>query len=405
VHLPQAPIPQQAPTGLPVWRTAGFSFSGAQEHADLLTDRARGYVYSRVGNPTVDAFAAGVAALESAGLPERAAGQAFSSGGAATTAIFLAFAGVGTHVIAPATVYRGTYDLLTGVLPRFGVDVDLVDMTDPGRVRAAIRPSTRIIWAEPLSGPALAIPDLPALATVAREIEALFVVDATAATPVVCRPLEHGADLVVHSATKYIGGHGDATGGVVAGRPELIKHIRKIRIDIGDALAPDEAFLLRRGLETLPLRVRRQCDTASTFAAAIAKHPAVRHVGYPGLPAHPGHDLARELFDHGPEGTRFGAVVIVTPHGGRDAGFVLADSLRLAQVAGPIGGTHTQVSHIASTTHHLPDGAAGVDPGAVRFSMGLEDAEDVIRDVSEALDTVRRALIPEPAAGRPPAPA
>jgi cystathionine beta-lyase/cystathionine gamma-synthase len=398
VHLPPVPIPQQMPIGLPVWRTAAFSFAGAQEHADLLTDRTRGYVSSRAGNPTVDVFAAGVAALESAGLPERAAGQAFSSGAAATTAVFLAFAGVGAHVIAPATVHGGTYDLLTGVLTRFGVDVDFVDMTDPGQVRAAVRPSTRIIWAEPLSGPTMAIPELPALATIARENEALFVTDATTATPVVCRPLEHGADLVVHSATKYIGGHGDATGGVVVGRPELIKRVRKIRIETGDTLAPDEAFLLRRGLETLPLRVRRQCDTASTFAAAIAKHPAVRHVDYPGLPEHPQHDTARSQFDQGPEGTRFGAIVTVTPHGDRDAGLALTDALRLALVAGSLGGTRTQVSHVASTSHRLLDDAAladaGIDPGAVRFSIGLEDAEDLIRDASEALDTVRRALTP-----------
>lgn len=393
-------MPQQIPVGLPVWRTAAFSFAGAQEHADLLTGRSRGYFYGRIGNPTVDAFAAGAAALESAGLPERAVGQAFSSGAAAATAVFLAFVGVGAHVIAPATVYGGTYDLLTGVLTRFGVDVDFVDMADPGQVRDAVRPSTRIVWAEPLSGPTLVVPDLPALAAIARDADAVFAVDSTTATPVVCRPLEHGADLVIHSATKYIGGHGDATGGVVAGRLELIKRIRKIRIDTGDNLAPDEAFLLRRGLETLPLRVRRQCDTASVFAAAIAKHPAVRHIDYPGLPGHPGHDLARGLFDQGPEGTRFGAVVTVTPHGGRAAGLALTDALRLALVAGSIGGTHTQVSHVASTTHSRLDDAAlrtaGIDPGAVRFSIGLEDAEDLIRDASEALDTVRRALIPEP---------
>jgi cystathionine beta-lyase/cystathionine gamma-synthase len=398
VHLPAAPTPEQAPIGLPVWRTAAFSFAGAQEHADLLSGRTRGYFSGRAGNPTVDAFAAGLAALESAGLPERAAGQAFSSGAAAGTAVFLAFARAGAHVIAPATVNGATYDLLTGVLARFGVDADFVDMTDPAQVRAAVRSRTRIVWAEPLSGPALTIPDLPALATIAREIDALLVVDATAATPVVCRPLEHGADLVVHAAGTYISGHGDATGGVIAGRPELIKQVRKVRVDTGDTLAPDEAFLLRRGLETLPLRVRRQCDTASTFAAAIAKHPAVRHIDYPGLPGHPGHQLARGLFDQGPEGTRFGAVVTVTPRGGRDAGLALADALRLAQVSGLLGGTRTQVSHVASTTHRRLDdtamAVAGVDPGAVRFSVGLEDAEDLIRDASEALDTVRRALGP-----------
>jgi cystathionine beta-lyase/cystathionine gamma-synthase len=367
-----------------VWRTAAFSFAGAQEHADLLAERARGYAVGRIANPTVDAFAAAVAGLESAGLPERAVGQAFSSRAAATTAVFLAFAGARTHVLAPAEVHHGTRELLTGVLTRFGVDVDFVDMSDLERVRSAVRPSTRVIWAEPLAGPTLAVPDLTALAAIARNAGVPLAVDATAATPVVCRPLEHGADLVVHSATAYIGGHGDAAGGVVVGRPELLQCVRRVRIDTGDVLAPDEAFLLRRGLETLPLRVRRQCDTASTFAAAVAKHPAVRHVHYPGLPGHPGHDLARKLFDEGPEGTRFGAVVTVTPHGGHHAGLAVVDALRLILVSGPVGGTHTTAGHVVSTTHSEP---AAVDPGAVRFSIGLEDAEDLIRDTSEALDS------------------
>ena len=221
------------------------------------------------------------------------------------------------------------------------------------------------------------------------------------APPVICRPLEHGADLVLHSATKYLGGHSDTTGGVVSGAPGLISQVRAVRVDTGGALAPDEAFLLRRGLETLPLRVRRQCSTAMLFAAAVARHPAVRRVDYPGLPGHPGHQTAIRLFDAGPEGTRFGAIVTVTPHGGRQAGYELADRLRVGQVATSLGGTHTVVSHVASTTHRQFDdaalAAAGIDPGAVRFSIGLEDAEDLIADVHQALDEPGR-----PAAGTRP---
>jgi Cystathionine beta-lyases/cystathionine gamma-synthases len=147
---------------------------------------------------------------------------------------------------------------------------------------------------------------------------------------VICRPLEHGADLVIHSATKYIGGHSDTTGGVVTGRIELISSIRGVRVDTGGSLSPDDAFLLRRGLETLPLRVRRACSTASVFAAALSRHPAVLRIDYPGLPEHSGHQVARRLFDAGPEGVRFGAIVTVTPHGGRDAGMAFADKLRLS---------------------------------------------------------------------------
>ena len=257
-----------------------------------------------------------------------------------------------------------------------------------------MRPATRILYAETIANPTTAVADIGRLADIAHERGALLVVDSTLAPPVICRPLEHGADLVVHSATKYIGGHSDVTGGVVTGAIELISQIRATRIDTGGSLSPDDAFLLRRGLETLPVRVRRQCATASVFAATLAKHPAVAYVDYPGLPTHPGHDLARRLFDAGPEGVRFGAIVTVTPYGGREAGLAFASRLRLAAAATSLGGTHTVVSHVASTTHRQLDdralAAAGIDPGAVRFSIGLEDAEDLISDAYVALEGLSR---------------
>lgn len=394
VHLPAPPVPAQRPLAGPVWRTSAFAFRDSQEYADLLGDRVEGYSYSRIDNPTVDAFAIGVAALEGARMDDGAvAGQAFGSGMAAISAVFWAFTGAGTHVVASSAVYGGTYSLLANLLTRFGVAVDFVDIGDLDAVRAAMRPNTKIVWAETLANPTMAVADLPALAEIAHAAGALLAVDSTFATPVVCRPLEHGVDLVVHSATKYLGGHADATGGVVVGRPALMGPVREVRIDTGGVLAPDEAFLLRRGLETLPLRVRRQCDTAAAFAEAVARHPAVRAVSYPGLPDHPGHELARRLFDAGPEGTRYGAVVAVTPHGGREAGMALADGVRLAAVATSLGGTHSKVSHAASTTHRqLSDDAlraAGIDPGTVRFSIGLEDADDLIRDTVAALDRLQ----------------
>ncbi|WP_214409608.1 trans-sulfuration enzyme family protein [Sphaerisporangium fuscum] len=393
VHLPPAPVSRQLPVGLPVWRSSAWSFDSSAEYDDVLGDRAPGFAYSRIDNPTVAAFASGIAALEGAAAPEDVAGQAFASGMAAVTAVFLTFLRAGSHVVAPAPVYGGTYSLLANVLGRFGVSADFVDYSDLRRVHAAVRSSTKIVYAETLGNPTMAVADIRGLYRIARDAGALLVVDSTFATPVVCRPLEHGADLVVHSATKYIGGHDDSTGGAVVGRPDLIAKIREVRIDTGATLAPDEAFLLRRGLATLPLRVRRMCATAMVFAAAVAKHPAVRRVDYPGLPGHPGHQLARQLFDNGPEGTRYGACVTVTPHGGYEAGVMLADSVRLARIATSIGGTHTKVSHVASTTHRQLDEAlltaSGVDAGAVRFSIGLEDAEDLIADVTDALDALR----------------
>ena len=394
VHLPPAPVPSQPAIGTPVWRSASFAFETSQEYADVLGDRVPGYSYSRVDNPTSDAFAQAVASLEGVRVGSGVAGQAFASGMAAISAVLLAFTHAGAHVVAPAAAYGGTYGLLAELLSRFGVQTDFVDMTDVAKVRAAIRPETRIVWAETLANPTMAVADLPALAEAAHEAGALLVVDSTFATPVICRPLEHGADLVVHSATKYFGGHTDSTGGVVVGRPGLVGPVRTVRIHTGGILAPDEAFLLRRGLETLPLRVRRQCDTAALLAAAAARHPAVARVDYPGLPGHPGHETARRLYDSGPEGTRFGAIVTITPFGGQAAGMALADGLRLATVAASLGGTHTLAGHIASTTHRQMDeralAAAGIDPGAVRFSIGLEDADDLIADVNNALTAIRR---------------
>jgi cystathionine beta-lyase/cystathionine gamma-synthase len=392
VHLPPPPDTTQRPLGTPVYRTAAWAFSSAQEYAAVLNDQMPGYSYSRIDNPTVDAFARAVAALEGAHLQRWPAAQAFASGMAAISGVFWTFARAGAHVVASAAVYGGTYSLLRNVLTRFGVEIDFVDITDVDAVAAAVRPTTRIIYAETIANPTTAVADIGRLAEIAHEHGALLVVDSTLAPPVICRPLEHGADLVVHSATKYIGGHSDVTGGVVTGALELITQIRATRVDTGGSLSPDDAFLLRRGLETLPVRVRRQCATASVFAATLAKHPAVAYVDYPGLPTHPGHEIARRLFDSGPEGVRFGAVVTVTPYGGREAGLAFASSLRLAAAATSLGGTHTVVSHVASTTHRQLDeralAAAGIDAGAVRFSIGLEDSEDLISDAFVALEAL-----------------
>jgi cystathionine beta-lyase/cystathionine gamma-synthase len=394
VHLPPPPEPAQRPLGTPVYRTAAFAFGSAEEYAAVLNDRMPGYSYSRIDNPTVDAFARAVAALEGANLPRWPASQAFASGMAAISGVFMTFARAGGHIVASSALYGGTYSLLRNVLSRFGVETSFVDISDLDAVQAALRPATRIVYAETIANPTTVVADVRALAEIAHSTGALLVIDSTLAPPVVCRPLEHSADLVLHSATKYIGGHSDVTGGIVTGQIELISQIRETRIDTGGSLSPDDAFLLRRGLETLPVRVRRACSTASVFAATIARHPAVAYVDYPGLATHRSHELARRQFDAGPEGVRFGAVVSVTPYGGREAGQSFVSKLRLAAPATSLGGTHTKASHVASTTHRQLDdralGAAGIDPGAVRFSIGLEDAEDLISDAYLALESLGR---------------
>ncbi len=390
VHLPPAPRVVQEPLGQAVWRTSTYAFDTSQEYADVLAGRAPGYSYSRIDNPTVDAFASAVAALEDpVGTGIR--GEAFASGMAAITATLMALTGAGAHVVAPAGCYGGTWSLLQHTLSRFGVDTTFVDGTDLDAYAGAVRSRpTALLWAETLTNPTMAVADLPRLAALAHDVGAVLAVDSTFASPAVCQPLRHGVDLVIHSATKYLGGHSDATGGVVVGREELISAIRLVRVETGGVLAPDEAFLLRRGLATLPLRMARHCASALALARAVVEHPAVARVDYPGLPGHPGHDLADQLFLRSDGVTRYGGVLWVVPHGGREAGLRLAELLRLPATGASLGGTHTLVGHAATTTHRQLDDAAlaagGIDPAGVRISVGLEDVEDLAADLLAALD-------------------
>jgi cystathionine gamma-synthase/O-acetylhomoserine (thiol)-lyase len=313
-----------------------------------------------------------------------------SSGQSAETLALLNVAEAGDHIVASPSLYGGTYNLLHYTFPKLGISTTFVaDPDDLDSWRAAVRPNTKAFFAETIPNPKQDVLDIEGVAGVAHETGVPLVVDNTVPTPYLVRPLEWGADVVVHSATKYLGGHSDATGGVVVGDVELLARIRKARVDLGGMLAPDEAFLLHRGLATLPLRVARHCTTALALAEAMAQHPGVQRVDYPGLPSHPQHELARKLFDAGPEGTRYGAVVTITPHGDRSAGMALCDGLRVAQVATSLGGVHSLVSHVASTTHRQMDdaalAAAGIAPSSVRFSVGLEDAEDLIHDLADAL--------------------
>lgn len=396
VHLPNPPELRQRPLGGSVVRSAAYVFASAEEYSDLLAGRVEGYSYARVANPTADAFAAAVAALEAANIDGEIVGEAFASGSAATTAVLMTYTRTGAHVVAARAVYGGTYALLHRVLIRFGVTVTWVDPVNLDEVRAAVRPETALIWVETIANPTTRLADLPGLAAIARSAGVPLCVDSTFASPAVCRPLEHGANLVMHSATKYMGGHSDVTGGVIVGPPELIHPVREVRIDTGGFLSPDEAYLLRRGLLTLPLRKERISASALQFATALADHPAVESVAYPGLPRHPDHELAGKLFDRSnrPDGgPRYGGIVTVTPHGGFDAGLALANGLRVALNASSLGGVHTKVSHVASSSHRQLDDAAlataGIRPGAVRFSIGLEDPDDLIADATAALDGLR----------------
>lgn len=379
VHLPPPVVPHERPIGLPVYRTSAFVFETAEDYADVLGNRKPGYVYTRIDNPTVDALGAAVAAFEGA-----EAAQCFASGMAAISTVLLTFLSAGDHVVAQSSLYGGTYSLLAHVLPRFGIETTFAATVE--EAAAAVRPATRVVYAETIANPTLRVADLPGLAGLAHAHGALLVVDSTFATPVVCRPLEWGADVVVHSATKYFGGHTDATGGVAVGSAERMARVRALRSDLGGSMAPDEAFLLHRGLATLPLRVDRQCETALVLANALRPYAGVT---YPGLPDDPSHDLAVRMFDRRNGTTRFGTIVTVAPRGPREAGQAMCNRLRLAHNATSLGGTVTKVSHVASTTHRQLDDAAlrgaGIAPSAVRVSVGLEDPDDLIEDFVAAL--------------------
>jgi cystathionine gamma-synthase/O-acetylhomoserine (thiol)-lyase len=384
----ETPVPAaltQVPLAPPVHRATTFAFATAQDYADVLSGVSDGYCYARIDSPTADLFAAALAAMEGVDVPYAVVGQPFASGMAAISATLLSLTAAGRHVVAARELYGGTFSLLTRQLARFGVTTSFVDTTDLDAVRAAITDTTAVVWAETLANPTMTVADIPGLAEIAHAAGAVVAVDSTFASPAVCRPLAHGADLVVHSATKYIGGHSDVTGGAVCGRAELLAAVRAVRVDTGGSLSPDDAYQLQRGLQTLPLRVARHCETALAVATALPDHPRVDRIDYPGLTSHRSHALATRLFVPG----RFGGVVTVTPRGGRAEGMAFCDRLRLIKVATSLGGTHSLVSHVASTTHRqLSDddlAAAGIGPSACRISIGLEDPADLIADILDAL--------------------
>ena len=382
---PLAALPAERSPVPPVFHATTWEVENAAHLAELLSGARQGYSYSRVDSPTSDAFATAVMGLEGGAFA-----QPFGSGMAAISSTMLALLSAGDEVVAPHSLYGNTASLLTGMLARLGIVVVWADLADPASVQSALSPRTRLVWAETMANPSMRMADLPGVAAVCRAAGVPFAVDSTFTSPAMLRPLEHGVDLVVHSATKYLGGHSDATGGVVVGGAdagELMARIRAARIDLGGVLAPDEAYLLHRGLATLDLRVGRACATAS----ALAADDRVEQVDHPCLPGHQAHALAHRLCDEG----RYGAVLTVTPRGGRAAGLAMLDALRLIPQATSLGGVHTLASHPASTSHRQLDdeglARAGICPGGVRIPVGLEDAQDLLADLQQALAVAVRA--------------
>ena len=363
--------PQEAGGALtpPVHMSSTFAFDSAEAGGEIFAGERAGHVYSRISNPTTDLLEARVAELEGAG-----AAVATASGMGAITAVLWTFLSPGDEVIVDETLYGCTFAFMRHGLTRFGVTITHVDMTDPANVAAAIGPDTRLVYFETPANPNMRLVDIAAVAAIARRHGARTVVDNTYATPVLTRPVELGADIVVHSATKYLGGHGDLVAGIAAGNADDMAEVRMVGLKdmTGAVMAPLTAMLVLRGLKTLELRMRRHCASARIVAEMLADHPAVARVFYPGLPDAPGHAVARRQM------ADFGGMIAFELHGGHAAGAALMNRLELIARAVSLGDAESLIQHPASMTHstYTPEerAAHGISEGLIRLSVGLEGA-------------------------------
>jgi cystathionine beta-lyase/cystathionine gamma-synthase len=381
IHTRRPPADQETPS-VPIFQTSTFRFDTAEGYAETIAFRRPGYTYTRgYGNPTLLAFEEAMADLEGT-----ESAFSFSSGMAAIHALVTTVASAGDRVVASTDLYGGAYSLFTKVLPRFGVTIDLVPPRDIERVRSAVG-GAALFYVETVANPTVSVADLEALGTICAEAGVPAAVDNTFASPYLCTPAEYGFEYVVHSATKFIGGHNDLTGGVICTAEEGMRRLRETAIDTGGTMAPLEAWLSLRGLVTLELRMRRHCESAQRIAQHLEMHPKVERVWYPGLTSHPDHDLASRLLPRGG-----GGVLAFEVQGGVEGGMRLCDSLELVWIATSLGGAHSLVGHAASTTHRQMDSTArreaGIADGLVRLSVGLEDADDLIDDLDRALEKV-----------------
>ncbi|HLA65179.1 MAG TPA: aminotransferase class I/II-fold pyridoxal phosphate-dependent enzyme [Candidatus Saccharimonadales bacterium] len=375
-RVPAAPQP---PVNVPVYLTSTFEVGSALELAELLEFSRPGHSYSRYSNPTHQALEDALAELEGA-----EACHVTGSGMAAIHAVLMSQLSSGDELVMPRAVYGGVVGLAGALLGRSGITTRTVDTTDLAAVEAAIGDRTRLIWLETISNPTTAMADIAAVAALAHGRGVLVAVDNTFASPYLCNPLALGADLVVHSTTKYVGGHSDITGGAVLGNAELVARARTIVINAGGNASPMEAFLALRGLKTLALRMERHSSSALAVAQALDGAPGVEAVRYPGLAGHPQHGLAQRTLRDG----MAGGMLALEVSGGRPAGERFLDLLRIAVHATSLGSVETLCSHPASSSHRQlgePElAAAGLTPGMIRVSIGLEDADDLVADLASA---------------------
>ncbi len=382
IHGAKTPPVEQETPSVPIFQTSLYRFADSDDYADTISFRKPGYTYTRgYGNPTLQAFEALMADLE---MTEAA--FSFASGMAAIHTVFTTLAAAGDRVVASSELYGGAYALCTKMMPRYGVSVDLVDPHDLDAVAAAL-PDAAFFYVETIANPNVTVADLEALGALCRASGVPAVADNTFASPYLCNPVRLGFDYVLHSATKFIGGHNDLIGGVVCASQAACEGLRDTAIDTGGTMAPFEAWLCMRGLVTLSLRMERHCRTASAVATFLEQHPKVERVWYPALASHPQHDVAERILPRGS-----GGVLGVEVADGVDGGKRFCDALDLVWVATSLGGAHTLASHAASTTHRQMDPEArrlaGIADGLVRVSIGLEDPQDILDDLERALEKV-----------------
>jgi methionine-gamma-lyase len=379
VHAGEAPCPATGALDTPIYQSTTFVSPNADDMAAVYGEEKFGYMYTRYGNPTIRALELKMSALEAG-----EAALATASGMAAISSAILGYVQCGDHVVAARSLYGAAYDFLAQKLPRFGASTTFVESTKAAEFEKCIQPNTRLIYFETPSNPVLDIIDITALAEVARSHSLPLMIDNTFASPALQQPIASGVTVVVHSATKYLCGHGDALGGVIVGPKSYIAALNKDVVrDFGGVISPFNAWLILRGIHTLSLRVLAQCANAQQIAEFLHSHPKVERVNYPGLPSHAGHAIAKRQMK------AFGAMISFEAKGGYEAGKKVMDRVKLFARAASLGDTRSLIVHSASTSHHaVPRAqrlAIGVTDGLVRLSIGVEAAEDLLEDLDHAL--------------------
>lgn len=379
VHPPIPPPQDGIPVAPVLDQSSTYWFSDTESFAKASKERVgAGYVYTRWANPTIDAFEAAVADLEGT-----ADAEAFATGMAAIAAVFLAYCSAGDRVVAARQLYGNSYSLMTTRLPRYGITADFFDVDDYEGIERALD-GAKLLFCETIGNPAARVADLGRLGRLAEAARVPLVVDNTFASPVLCRPAEHGAGIVVHSATKFLGGHHDLMGGIACGDPAMLEPVKELARDIGPTLAPFNAWLALRGLATIHLRVERSSRSALEVARALEANPAVNAVWFPALDGDVSKPLCDELL-----GGRGGGTLGFDVAGGRERAVRFQESLKLVRPAASLGGTHSLIVHAASVTHTQLTAdelvAAGISEGFCRLSIGLEDPTDIVADLEQAL--------------------